>query len=412
MWRTTGRVLAGALSAGLLYGAEHLNLAQAIEQASQSHPNLQADSAAIDAATAGLTTARAYPNPQATVTAGRQTARLPGAYAGGDFIYSVAQPLELGDLRPKRLALAERERDTARFVFSDTRLAVIGAVRRAFHYALRRKSEIALAGDNVRRVEDLRRRIRIRVDAGEAGRLELSRAEAETATAHYLAESAQLEFVNALAQLQAAMGTPVAPDTVLEDTQAPAVPLPSLEDLHREAVEQHPALAALRSGIRSSEARVAYETALRRPQPAIYAEIERLPDNPTYRFGVTIPLPVWNKREGPIAEAAAQQRRAAALAEARQIQILAALDGAYGRAQVAEREMSALEQGVLSEAEQALAGAELAYQLGERQILEVLDAQRVLRDVRRQYLDAQYQRQSALDDIEELRAADLRRNNP
>ena len=52
----------------------------------------------------------------------------------------------------------------------------------------------------------------------------------------------------------------------------------------------------------------------------------------------------------------------------------------------------------------------MAYQLGERGILEVLDAQRLLRTVRLNYLNAQFDRQAALVDLDELRGEELRRN--
>jgi cobalt-zinc-cadmium efflux system outer membrane protein len=64
----------------------------------------------------------------------------------------------------------------------------------------------------------------------------------------------------------------------------------------------------------------------------------------------------------------------------------------------------------LREAEEALRAAEVAYQLGERGILEVLDAQRLLRTVRLNYLNAQFDRQAALVDLDELRGEELRRN--
>ena len=70
------------------------------------------------------------------------------------------------------------------------------------------------------------------------------------------------------------------------------------------------------------------------------------------------------------------------------------------------------EQGLLQEAQGALTAAEAAFQLGERGIIEVLDAQRVLRTIRIDYLNAQYDRQAALVDVDELRAADLRSNKP
>jgi cobalt-zinc-cadmium efflux system outer membrane protein len=74
---------------------------------------------------------------------------------------------------------------------------------------------------------------------------------------------------------------------------------------------------------------------------------------------------------------------------------------------VATAQLGAFEQGLLREAEEGLRAAETAYRLGERGILEVLDAQRVLRTVRLDLLSAQFDRQLALVDLDEVRAKDL-----
>jgi cobalt-zinc-cadmium efflux system outer membrane protein len=112
---------------------------------------------------------------------------------------------------------------------------------------------------------------------------------------------------------------------------------------------------------------------------------------------------LWNKREGPIAEASAALRSARWAADVRRLEIQAALENAYRRYQVASQQLAVYEEGVLKQAEAALAGAEAAYKFGERGILEVLDAQRVLRGARLDFLNAQYDRQAALIELEQLR---------
>ena len=56
----------------------------------------------------------------------------------------------------------------------------------------------------------------------------------------------------------------------------------------------------------------------------------------------------------------------------------------------------------MREAESALRVAEAAYRFGERGILDVLDAQRVLRSIRADLLDARYQLQAARIQLEYL----------
>lgn len=389
-----------------------LTLEQALDLAEMRHPRLQAGAAQIDASHAAITTARAYPNPEVGALGGGQTYRVPGNVSGPVYSFSIAQPLELGSVRSSRVQLAERGRDSSAYALSSTRLEILSGVRRAFYQVIRKRGEIELLAENVRVVEELRQRIQVRVGVGEAGRLELIRAEAEVATARTAANSAELEYVRALSQLHAAVGSTLDPQLKIEGEVDPPVTLPLLAELRQEAFERHPALAFARSEVSRAEARLTYETALRLPQPTLRAEIDRPPDTPTYRLGIEFPLPLWNRREGPIAEATAQLRQAKALAQSREVEIAAAIEGAYGRYQMTSQQLAAFEQGLLREAEEALRAAEAAYQLGERGILEVLDAQRVLRTVRLNFLNAQFDRQAALIDLDELRAIELHRKTP
>lgn len=64
--------------------------------------------------------------------------------------------------------------------------------------------------------------------------------------------------------------------------------------------------------------------------------------------------------------------------------------------------IQALSQGSVREAEAALRVAEAAYRFGERGILDVLDAQRVLRAVRADLLDARHQLQATRIQLEYL----------
>lgn len=184
--------------------------------------------------------------------------------------------------------------------------------------------------------------------------------------------------------------------------------LPPIDELRKEVADYYPALAAAGAEINRAESILQTETALRKPQPLARFEWERLPDTTLYRFGMAFPVPLWDRRKGPIAEAEAAVRRVKASAERQRVEIRGALESAYERYQIAGQQVSAFEGGVLLEAEEAVRSSETAYQLGERGILEVLDAQRVLRTVRLDALNAQFDRQSALTDLRHLRALDLR----
>jgi len=401
-----------AFTAGILFRAafaadDPLTLERALELADQYSPQLRFATAVSEGAEAAIVTARAYPNPEFTTMAGPQYRRMPSAEPGLLQHYSVTQPLELPSLRKTRISAAEQGRKSSEYGQLEARLGVRTGVKQAFYLVLRRKSEIGLARENLRLVEDLRRRILVQVNVGEAARLELTRADAEVATAQTFVNSAHLRFLNAVASLRTAVSAPLPPNVDARGALQISIHLPPLDVLQKEMMAHHPGLSLARSEIERAQRRLNTEFALRKPQPSLYAEWERQPDLGFYRFGVSLPIPVWNKREGPISEAVAGLNQARAYAEMRRIELTAALERAYGQYEVAGQQVASYEKGVLKEAEAALQAAEAAFKFGERGIIEVLDAQRVLRTVRSDFVTAQYDLQAALIDVEGLRAADL-----
>lgn len=405
-------VCLGALLASAAVAAEILTLERALELAERNHPQLRVAAAQIEGAQAGVATARAYPNPEAGVLAGQQRARLIGTVPGAIQVYSFSQPLETRSVRDSRIRAAQLGRESSEYALAEVRIAVRAAARHAFYQVMRRRAELELAGENQRLVEDLRRRIQVQVEVGEAARLELTRVDAEVAIARTSAQSARLRLVTAFAALRAALNLPMGEEIDPRGELEAAASLPSLEKLRSEVLAQYPAIRQAEAEIRRAEARMKSEMALRTPQPTLRSEYEHQPEVGTYRVGLSLPVPLWNKRHGPIAEAAAAVKQARSTLELRRLEINAILESAFGRYQVANQQLAVYQEGVLKQAETALQAAEAAYKFGERGIIEVLDSQRVLRAARLDFLNAQYDRQAALIELEQLRAADMRGGRP
>ena len=416
MIRTSGWFLLSvvcvlAQSPSAAHHGEPLTLDRALELAERSNPQLRAAEAAVEGAAAGIVTARQRPNPEFSANFGHQAITQDSSIAGQLGWFGVSQPLEWGSVRRARINVAGLGRDSTEFGRQEARLSIRAAVKQSFYEALRRAAEVDLARDNLRNIEELRRRIEVQVQVGEAARLELIRADAELATARVQLRSAELRHSTALAGLRAAIGAPVG-DVEPEGRLQPKAILPPLTELREDVPAHHPAVLQATSEIRRAQARLGLEEELRKPQPTLRTELERQPDLRLFRFGVSMPIPAWNRRQGEIAEATAAVRQASATAELRRLEITAALERAYGVYEVAEQQVAAFEAGALRQAEAALQASEAAFRFGERGIIEVLDAQRVLRGVRSDYLNAQYDRQAALIELERLQAIDLGSKRP
>jgi cobalt-zinc-cadmium efflux system outer membrane protein len=119
---------------------------------------------------------------------------------------------------------------------------------------------------------------------------------------------------------------------------------------------------------------------------------------------VIVTIPIWDRRSGPVGEAAAQLSRARNELEANEFSLGQTLEVAYQQYGIAQTQVVALESGIVRQAQSALRVAEAAYRFGERGFLEVLDAQRVFRAARSELIAARYELASAWVEIERLRA--------
>ena len=118
-------------------------------------------------------------------------------------------------------------------------------------------------------------------------------------------------------------------------------------------------------------------------------------------LGLSVPLPIFDRNQGNILRAGAEVNRAEADAERGRLYLDAALIDAERRLDQAWRAADSLRRTVLPAALEAAGFAREGYAAGKFSLLEVLDAQRALSDVREQL-------NGALLDVQQFRADILR----
>ena len=117
---------------------------------------------------------------------------------------------------------------------------------------------------------------------------------------------------------------------------------------------------------------------------------------------MSVQRPLLDQKRGPRAEAIAERERTLTRLEGRRTELLQQLELSWKSIEIAQVRIKALSEGAMRDAEAALRVAQAAYRFGERGILEVLDAERVLRAVRQDLLLARYQLQASLIDLDSL----------
>lgn len=369
----------------------------------QHNPALKAARFTVDVATAGVTTASAYPNPRLEVGGGRNvTPSALSGQAGNVTSVGVAQLIENPALRSARINSSLFAEQGSRQALSQVRNELVSQVKlRAYEYLLRR-DEAQAAAEALALLEQTRERIKVRVETGEAGRFDLIRADAEIVNARQREETARLQIAQgAIALNRLAAGMLPAKwelDAELNDT----APLPSLASLKTEAVQMNPEIRVLEAELERARSRIEEARASLVPGVDVRMSQVREPDVKQDIVGLSVQIPLFDQRRGPRAEALADRERTLARLEGRRAELLQQLELAWRSVEIARVRVQALSEGAVKASEAALRVAEAAYRFGERGILEVLDAQRVLRAVRQDLLLARFQLQSSLIELDTL----------
>ncbi|NCV39437.1 MAG: TolC family protein, partial [Betaproteobacteria bacterium] len=176
--------------------------------------------------------------------------------------------------------------------------------------------------------------------------------------------------------------------------------LPERDRMRMRFLKNHPDLLALGAEFNAASERVNEARASR--WPGVDLQLSQLRDRGVDRpnryetvLGATIAVPLLDPRKAAIDLAQSQVQRASVALKTREQSLLREFDSASAALEIAALRVKSLDEGAVRQAEAALRVAEAAYRFGERGILDVIDAQRVLRQIRADLLSARFEQQAA-----------------
>ena len=402
------RCLLGVIltAAAITSAADGYSLQQVIELASNEHPSLRVAKAQEAAAIASVTTAQSFLNPEVEVGAGPSRYRSGSNDTRNNWGVALAQPLEFSDVRKARREIAESNLNYVSLNTEINQVELRSKVKQGFYQVLQRQDGLRLMEEDRNLLQQIRERVKMRVDVGESPKYELIKADTEALAAERDYQAALVRVAEAKAFLQGLVG-PSMPASYQVTGELPLKQsLPAIESL-RDQVRQSPYLMQGRAASQTADAKLHLEQSLRNPGLTLKAGIEQDPDLTNFRLGIAVPLPLWNQRQGQIAEAVANINQVQAQLSERELALNRDLESSYQRYSIAKNQLNSFENGLLAQAESVLKIAESAYKYGERGILEYLDAQRTYRLVKKDYLTARFDYVLAMLEVERLLGTNL-----
>ena len=386
-----------ALQTAATAPATPLSLTKAIELALEGSPEVAAATRQWEATEGQVLQGRARPNPELAYSLEDARSRTRTQS------WQLNLPVELGGKRAARTKAAEKSREQAQAQLNELKAALRANVAAAYFDVLTAQERLVLAKDSVALAKSSTDTVAKRVAAGKVSPVEESKARVAEAGIRVELAQAASEQRNALSRLFALLGKIEAPFTVLEGKAENLPPVPKLADL-QSLISSSPAVVLARIEVDRRKALTDLEQSKRVPDITVSAGIQR--SNETQRnillFGVSVPLPVFDRNQGNLLEALKLEDKARDELQGATVRLHSEVAQAQERLSTIAAEVQSLRQDVLPGAKSAYDAATIGFENGKFNFLEVLDAQRTYFTAKSQYLKALGEAHRAAADVDRL----------
>ena len=407
VWQMGG--LCGTLAASAESGPQAYQLNAIVELALARNPLVSSAEGHIDQQRGQQTAAGAYPNPTVTGNIGYGEIRDAGRAdiqssldrrSLTEYNVTVGQPLEWPSLRAARQQVAEGGLATATASLSETRLNLTTQVKVAFYDLLLAQQDAALARQNLDIVESVARIVKARVKSGEGPQFELIKAEVEVLKAkQQLTRADNVVRVNRVV-VDTLTGGALGPSYVVQGDFAGMSKELHVEELMARMAIRHPTIQRLLKSVEQSDWKIEYERQSRVPSVTVNGSYWREIGREAVQGGLSVPMPLWYRRQGEIASSLGTKRREEAELLRARNELARAVHQHYQDARTTADLIEVFDKGLLKQAQEALRLAQFSFQQGASSLLEVFDAQRVQRQIQMDYAQVRYELSVSLARLE------------
>ncbi len=316
--------------------------------------------------------------------------------------------IERGGRRQLRTEAAQQAIEAQKLAYQDRIRRIELDVKRVFSSIVLAKSNLEVSGLILEQAERMIELNRVRYKQGDISALDLSRIEVERLRFQDDVFQTDLMLRNAKSSLLALLhapdlsmdvdvvGTLPVDSSIFEPGLPPRAPL---NELRRIALEKRPdRLSALREKNRA-DTETKLQRAIRSSNITVGGGYKRNLSDNSYVLGVTVPLKIFDRNEGGILRADAEQRRAVNLDAVIQKEIELEVQQAYNAMKINGQRVDYIRTQHLKKAEEASTVTLASYNLGGATLIDYLDAQRAYRDALRIFNQAQFDERISLYEL-------------
>lgn len=371
-----------------------LTIDEAVRSALDSNLNLLAERFNVKVADAAVVTAALRPNPVLTVSGARPDQTLTDAgVASNEVVFRTDYIVEGGSKRGRRVDQAQLAKSVAELQLLNTTRTLVLDVQSAFVDVQLAKLNLALARDNLQALSNVVRINAERVRTGDLSQVELSRSQLAALQFENDVRQQDARLIVARNRLSTLIGR--GPDGSALDVTGELrrdAASAELDVLRRSALDTRPDLRAVRADQARNAADLRLQLANGKIDYTISGEYHReagggLTGN-SYLLALSVPLPVFNRNQGEVARAKAQQDQLDAKIRAAENDVSSEVANAYAGYAASRDVVKSLEDRTLTQAQDVRSVTEYSYRRGEASFIEFLDAVRAYNDTMQTYNSA------------------------
>ena len=390
-------------------GVKNLTLSDALDLALARNPELATSSYEIKTAKAQIGQAKVFSNPELEIELEEYNRDRDG-FNSAALSAKISQRIELGGKRKWRVETAGVKFDIAGRDYESKRLDVISETTKRFwavDFAIQR---LDLAQETIRLVEKTTEAVNVRVEAGKESPLHKSKVAAELELARLEIHQAKTDLDLAKKMLAFMWGTEKTGFHIkVDNSDTVSGELPSFDVLHKH-LASNPDLKCCDDDLKLATAVLSAEKAECIPDIKASAGVEhsKKDGSEVWKFGIEVPLPLFNRNQGNIASARNMVESVKAERKAVKDALVAKLVEVYAKISLVQSREITLRRKVMPAVEAAFSGAHEGYSRGKLGLLDMLDAKKSLLETRGALVDARNDYHIALADIQRLTGMNLK----
>ncbi|MGI9167187.1 MAG: TolC family protein [Pyrinomonadaceae bacterium] len=325
-----------------------------------------------------------------------------------DTMVGAMLPLEWGGRRSARILVAQRELQMKETLLADRERLLAAEVRAKFGEALGELLKLGFTEDLLLTTDEGYRLVAARVTEGRTAPLEQNMVLVEVNRIRSMRESGQGKVEVALLELRNLIGMRTEePLRLRGDLDHSIEPRPSLAISSELALRERPDLQAARTLETLADARIAHARSEGRidasvtgkyelmnfgfPQRGFDSSGQLVPIQGRFHslaVGITLDLPVRNRKQGAIVAAVAEKAAATQRREFAELTVQREVASAFARYQSVARAAEIYRVGVQGQANANLDVVRQTYELGSKSLLDVIAEQRRFIEVQTGYIEA------------------------